>query len=677
MQAFVFAKSKCILEKFPLTLHLPPDLLKFCYDLGAEACLIMKRVLFFITIFIMFIFQWFACVNAEPSKVMSMHYDDSSSVIFLNILESPEGLTKNLKFSKLENPNRIYFDIENAILIGDKQQLVFSKSEIKEIRLSQFTTEPDVVRGVVTFEEGFDTSKVKLININGNILIQCSVMSLNNDYFNPIYDESSQNLPYSSVSVNSQVIQKVTIPQSSPVKAPDSVVADIQQAFENSILSNSDGKSYNSVVSVDLSSDLKLRTKYYINGYYIKNGGLLVNGSGQITASKMFCLDQPKRIVIDFPNTFVDKNIRNKEINICPDGSCKDTARIGQFEYNKARLVVTTDNAEKYIPVFSADAQSLLFINADKLKHTELVNSVSNLAKAYVRKIDNRTSELILSFTEPVVHSVLRSDNSLSLYFFNVKSYNELDLIKTFKNTYYKELTMSLLPQTGIRATMGINKDDIVKIDQSIDGKAIRLTIKRVIETKSDETPVISAKKTMIKGKVVLDAGHGGSDYGAIRDGVNEKDITLEITQRIASILKSKGYKVALTRSDDTYVSLQDRVEFSENETPEIFVSIHVNSAVSTEPKGIETHYYHDTSKELANIIHRHLMKEIDTKDRGLVKSKFYVINHTTVPAILVETGFLSNNEERSELVTDSRKKKTAKAIAEGIIEYIKSQQSK
>lgn len=82
----------------------------------------------------------------------------------------------------------------------------------------------------------------------------------------------------------------------------------------------------------------------------------------------MFYLDSPKRVVIDIPNTFVDTKIRNKELKICPDGSCKDVAKIGQFEYNKARLVVTTDKPEKYIPVFSADAQSLLFINADKLK---------------------------------------------------------------------------------------------------------------------------------------------------------------------------------------------------------------------------------------------------------------------------------------------------------------------
>ena len=139
------------------------------------------------------------------------------------------------------------------------------------------------------------------------------------------------------------------------------------------------------------------------------------------------------------------------------------------------------------------------------------------------------------------------------------------------------------------------------------------------------------------------------------------------------AILRSKGYKTALTRKDDTFVSLEDRVNISENEAPEIFVSIHVNSAVATEPYGIETHYYHDYSKELADVIHKHLAKEVNSKDRGLFKSKFYVINHTTVPAVLVEIGFISNENERNELITDLRKQKTAKAIADGIIEYLQS----
>ena len=144
------------------------------------------------------------------------------------------------------------------------------------------------------------------------------------------------------------------------------------------------------------------------------------------------------------------------------------------------------------------------------------------------------------------------------------------------------------------------------------------------------------------------------------------------MSERVAAILKSKGYKVALTRVDDTYVGLQERCDFTEVENPEIFVSIHVNSAVATEPSGIETHYYHENSVELAEIIQRHLIKNIDSKNRGILKSKFYVINHTDVPAVLVETGFISNPEERSELVTDKRKQDTAKAIADGIMEYLK-----
>ena len=139
--------------------------------------------------------------------------------------------------------------------------------------------------------------------------------------------------------------------------------------------------------------------------------------------------------------------------------------------------------------------------------------------------------------------------------------------------------------------------------------------------------------------------------------------------------LRSKGYKVVLTRTDDTFVSLEDRVSISENEKPEVFVSIHVNSATSNDPEGYETHWYHDNGKHLAEKIQRNFAKELpNANDRGLFKSKFYVINHTTAPAVLCEIGFISNDNERNELITNSRKQKTAKAISEGIIEFLKTQ---
>lgn len=604
---------------------------------------------------------------------MSLHYDDSSSLIYITTLNKLSQYESTpIKPIKLSNPNRIYFDIDNAVLIGEKQQLVFEKSPIKEVRLAQFETEPvKIVRTVITFEEDFDTSKIKIINIDGNLIIKLKNPILSNDYFNTIYDENPLLTSYSGIAVNSQFIQKVLIPTQGLIKAPENVIDDIERAFENSTLANTNGKTYDSTVSVDLSSNLKLRTKYFINQYITKNSGLLVSGLGQLTAEKMFFLVEPNRLVIDLPNTFVERKIRNQEINLCPDSTCTDTAKIGQFEFNKARIVINSEKAKNYLPIYSADSQSLFIINSEKLNHTDLVSNISNINKVFVRRIDNKTNELIFSFSAPVTHSILRNDNSLNLFFFNVQSYNEQDIIKTLNGTAYNRLLMSLLPQIGVKAGLPINKSDIIKIEQSIDSKAIKITI-----TKSAQAPQNTekpSKRGPIKGKVVLDAGHGGSDYGAIREGINEKDITLEITQRVEAILRSKGCKVSLVRKDDTFVSLEDRVNFTEKEEPEVFVSIHVNSAVSNTPCGIETHWYHDSSKDLAEIIHKNMIKQIPSaKDRGLFKSKFYVINHTSAPAVLCEIGFLSNPEERNELITESRKQRTAKAIAEGIIEYLK-----
>ena len=649
----------------------------------------MKRIFFLIYIFIFLIFTMISPASAEgeSAKVMSVHYDDSSSLVYIVSKDSTgENTTEKLKFVPLSNPNRIYFDINNAVLIGEKQQLVFEKSSIKEIRLAQFSTNPNTVRAVITFEEDFDTSKVKLLSVDGNIIVKTSAPSLKNDYFNVVYDETSKQYPYSSIVANSQFVRKVAIPTKVEEKNYNGVVGEIQKAFENSTLPNVEGKSYESTVSVDISSNLKLRTKYYINRYQPQNGGLLISGIGQLTTAKMFYLNSPKRLVIDLPNTFIEKTIRNREINIFPSSTSKDNAKIGQFEYNTARIVITSEKAEKYIPIYSQDAQSLFLVESDKLDHTSLVNNVSNINKVFVKKINSKTNELILSFTSPVVYSILRTDNSLKVFLFNIKSYNEQDIIKTLSNTAYKQFTLSLLPQTGVKGELKINKNDIIKIEQSVDGKAMKFTIeegehsiiKNPEEEKQQTKKEKPVKKNAIKNKVVLDAGHGGTDYGAIREGINEKDITLDVTQRVDAILRSKGYKTALTRKNDVFVSLEDRVNISEDENPEVFVSIHVNSATATEPNGIETHYYHEYSKDLADIVQKRMMSEMkESKNRGLFKSKFYVINHTTVPAILCEIGFISNEAERNELITDSRKQKTAKAIAEGIIEYLKSQGKK
>ena len=132
----------------------------------------MRKLLCFIIS--LFVFMTLS-VQAEPSKVLSLKYDDSSSLVYINVdgVSAPENAPA--KFVRLSNPNRIYFDINNAVLIGQKQQLLFDKSNFKEIRLAQFSTNPDVVRAVITFEEDFDTSKIKLLNLNGNVLVKTTI----------------------------------------------------------------------------------------------------------------------------------------------------------------------------------------------------------------------------------------------------------------------------------------------------------------------------------------------------------------------------------------------------------------------------------------------------------------------------------------------------------------------
>ena len=154
------------------------------------------------------------------------------------------------------------------------------------------------------------------------------------------------------------------------------------------------------------------------------------------------------------------------------------------------------------------------------------------------------------------------------------------------------------------------------------------------------------------------------------------KDITLDVSKLVAAMLRAKGYKVYMSHDTDKFVPLQGIVDIAEEVKPDLFVSIHVNSSNGTEATGIETHYYHEYSIGLAKSVHNALMAQVTTtKDRGLFKSRFYVINHTTMPAILVEIGFISNDNERAELVSEKRKQATARGITNGIINYYKQQQ--
>jgi N-acetylmuramoyl-L-alanine amidase len=174
---------------------------------------------------------------------------------------------------------------------------------------------------------------------------------------------------------------------------------------------------------------------------------------------------------------------------------------------------------------------------------------------------------------------------------------------------------------------------------------------------------------------IILDAGHGGSDPGAQRGTMQEKDMTLPIVLFLKQKLEARGIKVLLTRNDDTFVSLEDRVRLTNSVSPDLFLSVHINSLdVDRDLHGIETYYQTPQSKTLAECIHESLVNHLDASDRAVRKARFYVINHTPVPAVLAEVGFISCKDEREKLISSDYQNRIARALEHGVMLYLTKQ---
>ncbi len=172
---------------------------------------------------------------------------------------------------------------------------------------------------------------------------------------------------------------------------------------------------------------------------------------------------------------------------------------------------------------------------------------------------------------------------------------------------------------------------------------------------------------------VIIDPGHGGKDSGApgLR-GVLEKDVVLPLGEKLAAILQQNGIQVYLTRNADYFVDLAPRVEMADRVHADLFVSIHANS-VDDRPdvNGLET-YYFDSGLRLAQVVHRSILDSIGTiKDRGVRKARFYVLRKSSMPSILVETGYMTGREDLPKLATSEYQSRMAAAIARGVLQYL------
>jgi N-acetylmuramoyl-L-alanine amidase len=167
---------------------------------------------------------------------------------------------------------------------------------------------------------------------------------------------------------------------------------------------------------------------------------------------------------------------------------------------------------------------------------------------------------------------------------------------------------------------------------------------------------------------VVIDAGHGGYDRGGIPgQRVSEKDMNLDVAQRLRNVLAASGYRVVMTRDSDVFVPLGTRCAIANSYRNAIFVSVHFNSATRRGASGIETYFYSRDSLSLASAIHHYVTGGAPSDNRGVRRRGYFVLRRTNMPAVLVECGFLTNPTEAAYAQNASYRQKLAEAIAAGV----------
>ena len=219
---------------------------------------------------------------------------------------------------------------------------------------------------------------------------------------------------------------------------------------------------------------------------------------------------------------------------------------------------------------------------------------------------------------------------------------------------------------------------------------------------------------------IVIDAGHGGDDPGAVAEGKLEKDIVLQISKKLHKELKSEGYKVYLTRNSDRFLKLGQRTRLADNKDAIVFISIHANAIANknrfNQVEGVETYYLQKTrdaksqriaarenaavlqgadtlsknviidsvlngpkiiqSHKLAIDVQNNIMKKLNAsfkavKNGGVRPAPFYVLVGASRPSILVEVGYITNPKERKRLFTSSYQEEIAEGIVEGVNRYL------
>ncbi|WP_434685429.1 N-acetylmuramoyl-L-alanine amidase [Pseudanabaena minima] len=420
---------------------------------------------------------------------------------------------------------------------------------------------------------------------------------------------------------------------------------------------------------------------------------LQINGSPQMRTSRVA---NPDRIILDLQATEVSPYIHNSVVPINRYGVRQ--IRVAQFQKYPAitRLVFDLDSTSPVNWQSSYDqTRGLLLLRPVGLSVTEKntsslpVTSSSGSNNSLPTTINglsfNGYGQLVIDASRAITYrsSLDLANNTYSLTIPATRISSQLRRPVLGANSPIEQIRLT---QVGDAVVVSVKMISGWQISESVrtNPQAIALQLTSVGQVNAGIPPNTRSQVQPNYGNVtsgrqlvVIDPGHGGPDVGATRNGVYEKDIVLAMSKQLGRILQQMGYSVMYTRTEDIDLDLEPRVQMAENARASAFVSVHVNSldASSSQVNGVETYHAPSASlgKNLAELVHQQIIASTGANDRGVRSARFYVITKTSMPAILVETGFITNPSEASRLVDSNYQGRMAVAIAQGIDQFLKS----
>ncbi len=370
-------------------------------------------------------------------------------------------------------------------------------------------------------------------------------------------------------------------------------------------------------------------------------------------------LTDTNRLVIDLYNIKAPE----KEVKINEKGSFVNAIRYRAFNSSTARVVLDMNGQQPYT-VEEKDGQLVVVIQAPTYRNIDYSNN------------GDRTGFLLDD-------AVLTDGMSVNTQKYYTGNYDETGkkYTMTFDSSSADIGTGIMNINDTYLNSVEITNDPITNKTSMTFNAKTKLFYEVVTRNDAGNTAITFLKPAADNEKlVVIDPGHGGFESGAVSGSILEKNLNLDISLKLNSILKKNGVKTYIIREDDSYVGIAERAFIANDLNATLFLCVHNNSTGSSTSNGTMTLYYPDprpgwslTGQQFANIIQGKLISSLKTKNLSIIKRPdLGVLRLTTMPAALAEVAFMSNKTDRNYLLSDAFRQKAAQALADAVMDALK-----